>query len=95
MRETAVVVGAVVGVSLLLVSLGPLSCLGVFSALNPDFSGTGRSVAGPPGPEGIAIDRETRIAYIFSNDGRAHEYAADILGQVYQLALSRFSRPEI
>ena len=89
MREAAVVVGVMVGVSLVLAVLALLSSFGVFEVLNPRFAGSCRVVPGPPGPEDIAIDHKTGIAYISSDDRRAHQHGANIPGQIYQLDLSK------
>ena len=94
MREAVVVVGVVAGVSFVLAVLALLSSFGVFDVLNPRFAGSCSVVPGPPGPEDIAIDHETGIAYISSDDRRAHQHGANIPGQIYQLDLSKPAKPD-
>ena len=89
MREAAVVVGIVVGVSLVLAALALLSSFGVFEVLDPHFAGSCRVVPGPPGPEDVAIDHEAGVAYISSNDRRRHRHGVNSHGKIYQLDLSR------
>jgi arylesterase / paraoxonase len=89
MREAAVVVGVVVGVALVLAILAVLFSFGVFDVLDPHFAGRCTIVPGPPGPEDVAIDRATGIAYISSDDRRVQQHGANIPGQIYQLDLSQ------
>ena len=80
------------GVLLLLLSAFVVRTLlkaNFFATLQPEFAGTCRAMASPPGPEDLAIDRATGTLYLSSYDRRSTwgGQDSDVNGGIYSLDL--------
>lgn len=69
--RAAVTAGAIVVVGILALAARTLTAFGVFTDVKPGFDGVCRAVAVPSGPEDIAIDRQSGLAFISVFDRRA------------------------
>jgi arylesterase/paraoxonase len=84
------IVGVIVLISFFVVRT--LYAANTFATLSPAFEGTCERVSSPPGPEDIAVDRSTGIAYVSSTDRWAISAgAASAPGDIFYLDLNNAS----
>ena len=69
--RAAITAGAIVAVGLIALTVRSLTAFGVFTDVVPGFAGTCSAIAGVSGPEDIAIDEKSGLAFVSALDRRA------------------------
>lgn len=69
--RAALTAGAIVLVGTVALAVRSLTAFGVFTTVEPGFAGTCNAIEGVTGPEDIAIDEKSGLAFISATDRRA------------------------